>query len=66
VRRFEAGESKVPGPLAVLIRLLLDIPEARRKLGPGGAADGRRRGVKPPLERRQAIKGDRQGRAGAL
>lgn len=32
VRRWEAGENDIPGPVVVLTRLLLDCPAARKRL----------------------------------
>jgi len=33
VRRWEAGDNDIPGPVAVLLDLLLHIPGARKHLG---------------------------------
>jgi DNA-binding transcriptional regulator YiaG len=33
IRRWEAGERPVPGPVAVLCGLLIDMPAVRHRLG---------------------------------
>ena len=33
VRRWEAGERDIPGPIVVLVGLLLSVPAARKRLG---------------------------------
>lgn len=33
VRRWEAGERDIPGPVQVLIEVLLSLPAARKRLG---------------------------------
>lgn len=49
VRRWEAGERDIPGPVIVLTHLLLESPEARRLLRVEGAKLWETRGrQKPP------------------